>query len=134
MSQSDEIKNRYESGKLDSIKVDLERFILRHRAQIDAYRAEHERNGLPLSGEALIKCYILRQRSINPKQEILDQLDEIQREKWIRGVQTGKPPDAQEVAMDWARSFSAQWRAHRMATVLYILEREPDRYVKLLES
>lgn len=134
MSELDEIKRQYESGKLDSIKQDLERFIARHRAEMAAYRAEQERKGLALSDEALIRLYVLRHRSINPQREILDQLDEIQKEKWIRGVQTGKSPDAQEVALDWARSFSSHWRAHRVATILYLLEREPERYLPFLRG
>src|SRR5262245_49933004 len=125
MSELDEIREDYDAGRLEDIRSDLSRFIVVHRLQIDAFRKEHEeRGGKPLTDEVAIKLYIIRHRTINPAREIQDQLAEIEREKWIRGVQTGCAPDPQEVALDWARSHSAGWRAHRVTTIIYCFDRE----------
>ena len=133
MAEIDEIREDYEAGRLEEIKQDLERFILAHRARIEAYRSAQQGKGLPpLSDEIAIKFYIISHRTINPAREIQDQLKEIEREKWIRGIRAGVSPDAQEVALEWAKAHSAGWRAHRLTTIVYVFEREKDRYLKLL--
>ena len=134
MSELDDIRRQYESGQLDSIKEDLGRFICAHRSRILDYRAEQQLKGLTLSEESTIKFYLLRYRSINPGREIREQLEEIQREKWIRGVMTGCAPDEQAVAQEWARTHSAAWREHRVTTIVYVFEQEKDRYCALLRS
>lgn len=132
MSEIDNIREQYESGKLDSIKEDLGLFICTHRDKILGYRAEQEGKGLTLPDDAAIKFYILRYRSINPQREIKEQLEEIQKEKWIRGVLTGCAPDGQEVALEWARTHSAAWRQHRVTTIVYVFEQEKERYCAML--
>jgi hypothetical protein len=119
---------------LDSIKDDLSHFICLHKPKILAYRAEQEQKGLVLTDDAAIKFYLLRYRSINPQREIREQLEEIQKEKWIRGVLTGCPPDAQQVALEWARTHSAAWRQHRVTTIVYVFEQEKERYCAMLRS
>ena len=134
MSELDDIRRQYETGQLDSIKEDLGKFICAHRSRIQDYRVEQERKGLTLTEEAAIKFYLLRYRSINPGREIREQLEEIQREKWIRGVRLGCPPDDEQVALEWARSHSAAWREHRVTTIIYVFEQDKDRYCAMLRS
>ena len=132
MSELDEIRKQYELGRLDPIRQDLERFIIAHRGAIETYRVEQGSKGIPLTDEAAVKFYILRHRSINPRREIQDQIEEIMKEKWIRGVRTGRAPDEREVVAEWSREHSAAWRAHRVTVIIYVFEREKDRLVKLL--
>ena len=87
---------------------------------------------MALPDDAAIKFYLLRYRSINPQREIKEQLEEIQKEKWIRGVRQGCPPDAEEVALEWARPHSAAWREHRVTTIIYVFEQEKEHYCALL--
>jgi hypothetical protein len=134
MSELDEIRARYEAGKLEPIRRDLERFLVAHRADIDCYRKEQEAKGLALTDEAAVKFFLLRHRTINAQGDIREQLEEIKKETWIRGVQKGCAPDGDEVALEWARSFSAGWRAHRLTTVVYVFEREKERYLALLKG
>jgi len=134
LSELENIRRQYQSGQLDSIKEDLARFICAHRTRICEYRVEQERKGLTLNDDAAIKFYLLRYRSINPGREIREQLEEIQKEKWIRGVRLGCPPDEQEVALECARTHSAAWREHRVTTIIYVFEQEKDRYCSMLKS
>jgi len=134
VSELDDIRRQYESGQLDSIKEDLKHFICLHRQKILAYRAEQETKGLSLPDDAAIKFYLLRYRSINPQREIREQLEEIQREKWIRGVLTGCAPDDQQVALEWARTHSAAWRQHRVTTIVYVFEQEKENYCSMLRT
>jgi hypothetical protein len=134
MTELDEIRLDYEAGRLESIKQDLERFLVAHRAEIAACRAEQERAGAAMSDADAVKLFILRHRSIHAQHEIRDQLEEIQREKWIRGVQSGCAPDPQRVASEWAQAHSAAWRQHRLTTILYVFEQERDRYLGLIAN
>ena len=135
MSELDDIRRQYESGQLDSIKEDLGKFICAHRSRICDYRTDQERKGVALKDDATaIKFYLLRYRSINPGREIREQLEEIQREKWIRGVRLGCPPDDEQVALEWARTHSAAWREHRVTTIVYVFEQEKDRFCAMLRS
>lgn len=132
MSEIEEIRRQYESGQLDSIKEDLARFICAHRSRILEYRAVQEQKGLSLPEDAAIKFYLLRYRSINPQREIKEQLEEIQKETWIRGVREGCPPDAERVALEWAQKYSAAWREHRVTTIVYVFEQEKARFCGML--
>ena len=134
MSELDDIKANYDAGRLEGLRGDLERFLVSHREKIRLFAEEQAARGLKIPRDSAVKFYILRLRSINPRREIQDQLEEIQREKWIRGVQTGRAPDPQEVAADWAKRYSAMWREHRLTEIVYVFEREKERYLKILES
>ncbi|HEX7896277.1 MAG TPA: hypothetical protein VF950_00760 [Planctomycetota bacterium] len=134
MSELDDIRANYDAGRLEGLRGDLERFLVAHREKIRVFAAEQAARGLQVPQDAAVKFYILRLRSINPRREIQDQLEEIQREKWIRGINTGCAPDPQEVATDWAKRYSAMWREHRLTEIVYVFEREKDRYLKILES
>jgi len=132
MTELEEIRQEYDAGRLEGIKEDLERFLVAHRAEIAACRANEERSGTSLPALDSVKLFILRHRSINPQREIRDQLEEIQKEKWIRGVRSGCAPDPERVAVEWASTHSAAWRQHRLTTIVYVLEREADRFLKVL--
>ncbi len=133
MSELDEIRRKYESGQLDHIKADLERFLTAHRQEIDCFREEQCRRARQqLPDETIVKFFIIHCRSINPASEISEQLAEIEREKWIQGVEKGCCPDPQQVALDWAKKFSAGWRAHRVTSIIYCFDRDKERYLKLL--
>ncbi len=135
MTELDEIQADYNAGRLEHIKSDLERFIVVHRAQIEALKQElASKLHQPLNDEFAIKQYVLRHRSINPASEIREQLEEIQREKWIRGIQNGHAPDEGQVANEWARLHSAGWRAHRVTTIIFVFDREKERYISLLRD
>jgi hypothetical protein len=131
-SEIDKIRWQYENGQLDEIKEDLGRFLCAHRERILGFRSEQVEKGVELSVEAAIKFYLVRYRSINPQKEIKEQLEEIQKEKWIRGIQMGCAPDAEAVAHEWAKRFSAVWREHRVTTIIYVFERDKDRFCGLL--
>ena len=98
----------------------------------DSFNAKNP--GTPISDECAIKFFILRTRSINPQSEIREQLEEIEREKWIQGIKFGCSPDANKVALEWARFYSPGWRSHRVTTIIYVFERNKDLCVTLLNG
>lgn len=132
MSELDEIREKYEAGRLDALRQDLERFLVAHRAEIALYRKDQAAKGHELTDEEAVKFFLLRHRTVNAQGDIREQLEEIRKEAWIQGVRKGRPPDEAAVAQEWARSYSAGWRAHRLTTIVYVFEREKERYLKLL--
>jgi hypothetical protein len=135
MTELEEIAQKYAQGRLDHIKRDLERFVTANRLRIAGLKQEWaDRRHIALTDENAIKQYILKHRSINPAAEIQEQLEEIQKEKWIRGIQQGCAPDDQAVALEWSQKYSANWRAHRVTTIIFVFDREKDRYVNLFRD
>lgn len=135
MTEIDEIRSKYESGQLDYIKADLERFICAHAREIEQYKRDQIERGLPpITDDTAIKFFIIQNRSINPEREILEQVAEIEREKWIQGVKTGSAPDPQAVCQEWASKHSAGWRQHRVTIIVYVFEREKDRFLRVLHE
>lgn len=135
MGELEDIRRRYEAGELDAIREDLERFIRAHREQIVSFQQMRSRLGnTPLTDELALRLYVIKQRSINPQREIRDQIGEIEKEKWIRGIQTGTAPDESEVAREWALNHGAAWRSHRVATVIFLLDVEQVRFLKIFRG
>lgn len=133
-SELEQLAREYDAGKLDAIKSDLEIFLRKNAEGIRRLRCEYfgAEAVPPTADEVAVKMFVLKSRSINPTREILDQVDEINREKWIRGVHDGCPPDPQTVAQDWARLYSPGWRDHRVMAIIYVFERDKDKYLALL--
>ena len=135
MTEIDEIRSKYESGELDYIKADLERFIIAHAQEIEKYKRDQVDRGLPpIADDTAIKFFIIQNRSINPEREILEQVAEIEREKWIQGVKTGSAPDPHAVCAEWANKYSAGWRQHRVTLIVYVFERDKDRFLRVLHE
>ena len=135
MTEIDEIRAKYETGQLEYIKSDLERFIIAHASEIEQFKRDQVERGLPpITDDTAIKFFIIRNRSINPEREILEQVAEIEREKWIQGVKTGSAPDPQAVCAEWASKYSAGWRQHRVTIIVYVFEQEKERFLRVLHD
>lgn len=135
-SELEQLAREFDGGALDALKGDLEAFLRRNAEEIRRLRDEYFGAGgvPPTADEVAVKMFILKSRSINPTREILDQIEEINREKWIRGVHEGCPPDPQAVAQDWARLYSPGWRDHRVMAIIYVFERDKDKYLSLVRA
>ncbi len=135
MDEITHIREKYEKGALDQIRKDLEEFLVAHRGKIREIQEKNfakKKGGVPM--ELAIKLYILQHRSINPAREIREQLQEINREKWIHGEMLGRPPDDQVVARSWAKNHAVGWRSHRVMEIVFAFEKEKEKYLRLLES
>ncbi len=135
MDEIGHIREKYDKGELDQIRRDLEKFLVAHREKIRAIQ-EKKFSGKQkqLSPEVAVKLYILQHRSINPAREIREQLNEINREKWIHGEMLGRPPDSQEVARSWARKHAVGWRSHRVMEIVFVFDQEKEKYLQILSE
>lgn len=134
MTEIEEIRQKYLRGELENLRQDLEKFICAHRGAILGYLDDYNRKNprRPMGPAVAIKWYLMKVRSINAEEEIREQLREIEKEKWIRGVKSGRAPDPHEVAMEWARLYSPGWRAHRVTEIIFVFEQDRDRFCGLL--
>jgi hypothetical protein len=129
----DSLHADYAAGKYDHIKDDLEAFVRDHRSEIEHVRTEvlSRIMGEIAPPEVAIKWFILRQRSINPAGDIKEQLKEIKKEEWLRGVREGKAADPKKVASDWARLYSPGWRDHRVLTIVFVFDQNREHYLSI---
>ena len=136
MSELADIRKKFNEGALDHIKKDLENFITMRREEILNYLNDfNKRNPTrQIDEELAIKFFILKTRTINAKQEITEQLREIEREKWIQGVKLQAPPNPVKVAEDWASKFSPGWRDHRVTIIVFIFDQDKQKYLNLLKG
>lgn len=132
----DDIRRQYESGEMNGLKEDLKRFIRSHALQIRKLQQEQSAlAGGHMPDDVAVKLYILRHRTVNPQRDIQDQLAEIRKkEDETRFLQGGLAADPQQIAMEWAREHSAQWRAYRVTSVVYVFERGKEEYLKILQK
>ncbi|MBI3270078.1 MAG: hypothetical protein HYZ53_13720 [Planctomycetes bacterium] len=135
----DEFKNLdrdYRNGRFRAIEVDLENFIRKNRENIRRFQEENLRKLKSASpSDALaIKWYIMQIQTINPVDEIKSQLDEIEKEIWYQAQQHGPGLDRSRVAKEWCRRHAPGWRDHRVLAIIYVLDRNVDRYVQILRE
>lgn len=133
MNELEEIAQKYKSGQLDYLKEELLQFLRKHREKILLYKLELEtKNKKPVTLETAVKFYLLKVRSINPKRDLQEQYQEMEKEKWYIGEKLKHSPDPNEIARIWAERYSPGWRAHRVTTIIFIFEAEKDRYIAAL--
>ena len=132
--QLDQIRRRYEAGDLDYILEDIITFVIQHQQEIRLYRDIKSRlHGKPLGDWCAIARVILDRKSINPRRELGDEIEEVQRERWIRG-ERGEMLTENEAAELWARFHAAGWRDHRLLVYLYIVSENRTALGALLHA
>lgn len=133
-TELDRLREEFADGKYTSIPGDLEAFIEKNRPGIRRFRDEvlGRMPGVVPTDALAIKWYVLQIRSINPVHEIKEELGEIEQEIWIQGEQNRRTPDRLKVAREWCARHAPGWRDHRVLAIIYVLERDLDRYVDIL--
>jgi hypothetical protein len=135
MSELEELRSDWDSGRLSDLARDLIEFVRSHRTDILEFRDRQlaRLRGVPLTDDLAIRMYILQIRSISPKGEIKDQLQEIEREIWYRG-EHGSGVDRQEVAREWCLRHAPGWRDHRVMAIIFVFDRIKDQLLELLRE
>jgi hypothetical protein len=137
MPVKEELERAYSAGNLNNIKSQLEEFLKEHKQDIlvsvsgkyqSLSTAEFE-----LTLETVIGLYIIQHKSINARAEIIEQKQEIEKEKWIRH-QKDSSESSEEIALDWIRKYAGPWRTHRIRTILFVYEKDKHHYLSILEN
>lgn len=134
MTEFDELKQEYASGRLDHIKRDLESFIKKNDLEIVRFVQNlNSKMHHKISTDQGLRWYLLLSQTINTASESKDQIEEIQKEIWYRCEEGVKKP-RDEIAKDWIAKHAAGWRDHRILQIIYAYAQESEKYLKLLEN
>ncbi len=132
----DEIKEEYEAGKLDEVEQDLFSFLKNRRNEIHDTRRDLKQK-FPeddINLTVATKAYLMQIRSINPEYEIQKELEDIEREvKKQESLQDGNV-DREEVFREWCDRYAPSWRDRHVMTIIYVFERNKQRYLSVLKS
>lgn len=135
MTELEEIERDYAAGKFAQILKDLEQFVRAHRASILKLKEQMQLNSKKsVEDEVVLKWYIMRIRSINPTDEIRAQMQEIEREIWVRGETLGREPNRKVIAREWVERHAPGWRDHRVMAIAYCVKRHGEALVKVLRE
>lgn len=136
MSELEKLDSEYQAGKYRTVEADLEAFIRKHRHQIRRFRDEllGKLKGVTPTDDLAIRWYLLQIRSINPVDEIREELEEIEREIWYQGERSQGRVDRASVARQWCYRHAPGWRDHRVLAIVYCYERNKERYIKILDE
>jgi hypothetical protein len=131
MTELDEIKKGYESGYLDPIKSQLEKFIRKHKDDIIKFKQQEEnlwKHSMDLA--AAVKLFILKIRTIDMHAEMADQV------KALETVASNKPAhiDTNSAHMDWVHSHAKGWRGYRVLAIIYVFDKNRDRLLKVFSE
>jgi len=129
----DELQDMYAGGHLDFLQEPLAQFILSHQGQIFDYKIKRQDVlGQELSLDSAIRLFILHARSINFKNEIEDQIEEVNKEIWI--VHERDPvPTKEQIAKNWIMNYASKWREYRVMSILFYYDRNQDYFLDLLK-
>jgi hypothetical protein len=77
--------------------------------------------------------FILERKVVSLRKDMEDQLKEVEKEKWYRG-EKNECDDFDCVCKEWVKNYGGAWRVHRTREVLYVFEREKERYLEVIEN
>lgn len=131
-----EIVRDFEQGKLKEIEHSLATFITKNRDNILRFKNHYleKIHKKEVNDELAIKLYIQQIRTINPQDDIKEQLEEIEREIWYTGERLKAPPNREEVAREWVKKYAPGWRFHKILTVIFVFEKFKDYFISLLHQ
>lgn len=132
----DEIKEMYREGKLDDIREDLASFLEERAGQIRDLM-ERARDTFPEKDISLsfgVKMYIQQIRSINPENEIQQEMEEIKQEIREQKKKGDTEISRDEIIRQWCEIYAPSWRDNHVLSVIYVFEQEEERYLSLLKE
>jgi len=138
-------------GQLKDLEEDLDRFIRSNLVEIRKALQEGKVGGLDVArrrysrGEIddhqlmdfCVRAVLRRRGSCNPKKDIEEQREEIEKEVWYEGErrQAPVPPELRDkIAVSWCRSHAGNWREWRIFQLLYVWNKKADEYMRLITS
>ena len=133
-------------GDLADLERDLDRFIQDHLEDIShelkngksaaliVARRRYSRGEITARqfADVCVRMMLKGCGSCNPRRDILEQKDEIEREVAIESERCHAPvPTArrEQIAQDWASEHAPHWRERRLLETLYVWNRKSHHYL-----
>lgn len=136
MTEWEQLGQTYDSGKFKNLESELAKFIREHKSAIKDFQAKElsRLKGIPPTDELAIKLYIMKVRSINPLEEIKQELGEIEQETRHQAEKNGGKVDREQVAAEWSRNHAPAWRDYWILSALYVFERHKEKYLQIFNE
>ncbi len=120
MTELERVKESYNNGELESLRMQLEKFISCNKNQILQFKLQEEQLWkCPLDIATAIKLFILKVRTIDIEAEMRDQLKAIDME--FNGTK-GDENEQNSCCLDWIRQSAAIWREYRVLAIIYVFD------------
>lgn len=117
-------------GRYSALEQKLFQLLQKNLPAIEQERATWERRmHKPIAPLFAAKQFILRRKSVDAREEISLQYEEILKEAWYRG-----DPDHNRIAINWARQHAKGWRDHYALTLALILNAREDEFLAMYAS
>jgi hypothetical protein len=134
-SRLKQLEEEYNAGRYKELEKDLESFIIENKSFINSLRTtgfDYIADEAFAKEQAVLLC-IVNSQCINLSTENRKQVEEIEKEIWIRGEKMHTAPDREKVAIEWCRLYAHGWKEHWILAAVYIFQRDKKRYLKLLD-
>jgi hypothetical protein len=145
------LEDLWQRGHLRDLEDDLDRFIRDNLTEIRRTLQEGQGGGLGIvrrrynQGEIsdrhlvdfCVRSVLRRKGSCNPRKDILEQRDEIEKEVWYEGERRQAPVPADirnQIAVMWCKDHAGNWRDWRIFQLLYIWDKKAENYVQMIAS
>ncbi len=128
------IKERYDKGELEPIKLQLKHFICMNFNDFQFFlKKEQSIWGKPVELFTALRLYILDKKTIDFRSEMISQVNEINKELEVKGCSCN-PEEAKKVKDEWLKVHAPAWRANRILEIIYVLNRNKNFFSELLKS
>jgi hypothetical protein len=125
MEELEKVKLSYASGELDSLRQQLESFIISNKDRILQFKRQEERNWkCSLDLATALKLFILHVRSIDTQSEMSDQIKAINKEMGseFRGETAGN-----SCCINWIQRYAPVWRGFRVLAIIYVFDQHKEQ-------
>ncbi len=128
MNELDLIKQKYNRGELDSLKLQIQNFLRKNRDKIAVFQKQQSNIWKrTFSVEDAIKYFILHHKTIDMIAEMREQVHKIEED-----ISQKKPFSLLEEARikaDWIRENAGVWRDNRVLEILYVFNKNPEIFL-----
>lgn len=132
MDELNKIKSSYANGELEPILKQLEAFINCNKEQILRFKIQEEKNwNRPIDLATATKLFILHVRSIDSRAEMLDQINQINKEL---GGSFQDPQAHNLLCINWVQKYAPIWRAFRVLAIIYVFDQNREMLLSRFKS
>jgi hypothetical protein len=132
MNELDKVRDSYERGDLESLRIQLESFISYNKDNILQFKIQEELNwNRPLDLATAMKLFILKVRTIDTEAEMRDQIIAINRES--EGADSALAEQNVRY-MEWIEKNAIVWRGFRVLAIIYVFDQNQQNMMKKIED
>jgi hypothetical protein len=115
----EEVEITYNGGYIDTLREDVREYVQLKAKDILQFKLQYElKHKKTISIEDSI-CLYVKNSSVNPLRDNMDQLKEMEKEIWIVHEKDPRPTD-DEIRINWINKYGKKFRTYRQTFYAYI--------------